>query len=424
MNWFAVQDSKSECLLTFQTAKNDKWLLDVLSEYPLPQSFFAGKRLRIDGRAPLWMYVHVAIHAVRDGVKEIYACQPQLPDAVKVFPLEQVRSNSSAWMERNDPESGGTVLQFLPPSPGDQWSLDLLPHLASSSTTWSHDLITLTGPTANWLYAASAALAATVPDRLIIYSSPGEDNSVLWPNSNSGPQHVLQNPYVTAHGSSPGKVIGVIGDPNSGKSIFSILLTHGFHTAGLKPAWRLDCDHAARTPHWYLQMLQEGLDYRAKELRDGQKRPWTADAEQRLARDIGNCSRNLAWTIADFPGGIHKAERVQRIPEGRQVLLQPADCFIILRRGDRADAEVGWRKELAKHGLGDRIVAVVESALPDKSLAVKVNAVDEIRAFATGLDRGHLASEHIKPSLPDWARLASLIVDRITCRNDSRKYTS
>ena len=196
------------------------------------------------------------------------------------------------------------MVEFVGPPAGGRWSPEMLPHLAGVARSWNAGLLTLTGSGANWMYAAAAALAAGSPKRKIAYFSPKDGHGVLLTAQTGQSVIIPASPrLLLRQAGGGGRIVGVVGDPNSGKSVLSILLSHAFEAAGLKPIWRLDCDHAAPTPHWYLQMLEQDRGIEAGMLRDGQKRSWTPAAEQALACQLRLCAQSLQSLECAIDGG-------------------------------------------------------------------------------------------------------------------------
>lgn len=185
-----------------------------------------------------------------------------------------------------------------------------------------------------------------------------------------------------------GHVTGVAGDPNTGKSVFSTVLDYHRRQAGAA-GWRLDCDAQAPTPPWYLQSRAGGLGVEADALRSTLKRDWTPHMELLLADQLKNMRSSLPVSIADLPGGNHKADPPQRLPPGRERLFEPIDALIVLEASDRRTAEQ-WRMELAGHALSERIRAVVTSTAPNSTPRLTGHTVDGVwQGVAQGLDRAH-----------------------------------
>lgn len=412
--WFSLESTDAECIISFQLSPHPEWAHEVINEHPLPACELMDREVTLQGKAPMWMYACASIVAVRAGARAIRVYQPQGQTPVLVHPIAGLPCPDPGWLQLLDDEGGGSIVEFNAPPAGARWLPEMLPHLAGTKDQWNPELVTLTGCGANWMYAAAAALAALNSKRKIAYFAPKDGHGVLLTAQAGQPVVIPASPSLLRQEGDGGRIIGVVGDPNSGKSVLSILLTHAFKEAGMKLIWRLDCDHAAPTPHWYLQMLEQERDREAARLRDGQKRSWTPEAEQTLARQLCVCAQSLRWVIADFPGGIHKNGPVRRIPEGREALLAAAHHFVILKRADRPDAEEGWRAELAAHDLENRIIAVVASAAPNEPLSLHMDDPAELRATATGLNRTHLSSSHLTSSMPQWVPMAQAIAARVS----------
>ena len=409
--WFSLQQDPNRLEISFQRCAESAWNPQILAEHPLPKHLFSGQLVVLNGKAPMWMYAHAAVVAIHGGAREIRVSQPQLPEPVTVHPLVGAPCPDPGWLQLRENAEGGTIASFCAPLPGMQWEPSSLPSLLESAQTWNSQLVTFTGPAPNWWYAAAGALAANDRQRDVVYFSPKDGVAILLNPGNDGRVAIPPSPSLLLSGGDPGKIIGVVGDPNSGKSIFSYLLEHAFGAAGLKPVWRMDCDHAAATPNWYLQMIRQGRTVEATGIRDLQKRRWTPEAEEHLAEGLRNCARCMKWTLADFPGGIHKDGPALRIPPGREVLLRLADYFVVLVRDDLPEAEKCWREALRPHGLEKRIIAVVTSSAHKTELSLQFDrandtGVTEIRANVKGLDRSNLTPDQIRTVLPDVAELA------------------
>jgi len=204
-------------------------------------------------------------------------------------------------------------------------------------------------------------------------------------------------------------LVGVIGDPNRGKSILSTLLDLAREEMG-KKGWRLDCDGQAPTSTWYLMALREDPEG-AKRMRKGYKVPWTPDMEMEIADQMRLVRRFFATSLADLPGG--KAAEgdtpAERIPPGREVMFRVVDRFLLVDDG-YGGTEAAWRAELARVGLEDRLVAVVNSIDPKGPGGLSPSSGPGIfRAKLSGLDREKempALMEAIRPGLVDlWNHL-------------------
>ena len=193
--------------------------------------------------------------------------------------------------------------------------------------------------------------------------------------------------------SRQGVVIGVLGDPNSGKSVFSrnFAMTIRNSMPLWFSSWIYDCDLASPTPEWYL----------ADSVAMAQKREiikshiWTAEMEQKVADDLSVLRHNLDLTLADMPGGKPSEDGPlgrNRIPsENRAAMMASCDAFIVLCRQDDAEEIFSaWKTALAQYHLEDRIIAKLISASPEKAFSISPLEITEDGLFTatiTGLDR-------------------------------------
>ncbi|MCQ2377818.1 MAG: hypothetical protein MJ016_01225 [Victivallaceae bacterium] len=234
----------------------------------------------------------------------------------------------------------------------------------------------LTGSLPNFAAAAAAIHAQKIGWRTVSYWSPRMSSIFqLYPDLKEIP---LPS---TMH--CDGKIIAVVGDPNSGKSVFFGLLEAAGRRNRQK-IWMFDCDYAAPTPKWYLQMMRNGLENAGKELRLKYKRTWTKEGENEMRNHLCTLKHAYPMIIADFPGGIHQSDKPPvRIPPHREVMLEPIDYFIIISRKDR-NCEAAWKEELAKFGLQDKILCTFWSA--DNTAPLRLWN-DQNRWCLDGLDR-------------------------------------
>lgn len=411
-DWYALESSAMAIAIRFQPCLASEWRPGVIGERAL-DAVLDGKQVLLEGKAPLWMYAHAAIAARRAGAASIDVFQPQQAHPVRIFPLPESSSGDPGWLRHKQDPAGGGIIEFQRPPEGGLWTPESLGSLRDAAASWDPALLTLTGPAPNWLCAAAACLADVACDRILAYFAPRVGSAVLLNASPGQKVELPPSPSLLAGAGKSGRVIGVLGDPNSGKSVFSILLEKGFQAAGIDSFWRHDCDHAAPTPHWYLQMMGQNRVDQARDLREGQKREWTSEAEASLATQLRHCAASLRWVIADFPGGIHKRQPVERIPPGRDRLIAAADHYIILARRDKPESVTGWREALSRHDLDSRIIAIVESVDHNASLDLRMAEGDPIRAEVDGLDRRNLSDPLLWDNLTPWAGLARMIVNRI-----------
>lgn len=181
-------------------------------------------------------------------------------------------------------------------------------------------------------------------------------------------------------------IVGIIGDPNCGKSVFSLALNHYRSLINCR-GWRLDCDGASPTPDWYLALYQ--LDpSRARTARDAVKIPWSKEMEDYIAERIKRLRQFFDVAIVDLPGGNHRVSPPQRVPNHREVMIREVDILILIERVDQP-TELAWRAALAPHRLDNRIGIVLRSKHPKDypQLEVWKDSDGTWRGIIQGLDR-------------------------------------
>lgn len=192
--------------------------------------------------------------------------------------------------------------------------------------------------------------------------------------------------------------LGVLGDPNTGKSVLSRMLYHMFRRR-YRRVWIYDSDQASGTPAWYLHMRSRERHDEANAYRNRTKRAWTPELEREAAGDIRTMRETLALVTVDLPGGRHpKAGETfapQRVPPGREVILREIDAFVILARDDNQKSFEAWRADLANHGLDGRIIANWISQNPAASCFSLAPSSTPDRLVFEGLERSNLSPEKI-----------------------------
>ena len=342
------------------------------------QGKIEGKTVVLSGKAPLWFYAHWAYRLVNAGAKEVRALQA--PDreflVYRKGPSDQV-APKPRWV--NELTENGHCRLFLAPDKEEEHSvlekgLFLLPR--------GVEVLTLTGRGANWMYAYLGALAANSGVKKVFYDAPKESGLISIGADETG--WIMPRPRQQAE---PGFVVGILGDPNSGKSMFANFLS-GLVAREIPLSWKYDGDAASPTSNWFVEALRQGHESAAKAIREKQKREWSPALEERVASELRNLKQNIDLVLADLPGGNHKADPPKRVPEGREVILREVDAFIILGREGKPNIIPEWRKELKKHGLEGRIIAEIQSAKPDLPLTLSLEQRDGLLVgTATGLDR-------------------------------------
>lgn len=384
LSWYEVSPAPHGAgqRLTFQRHATARfWPESVLRDAPLP--LLPGPCVELEGPGAMWMYAAGALHARASGASEIRVFQPGQP-GVTVWPPE---GDAAPWCACRM-EEPGYVAAMMQPAAGEQrWAPGGFAGLGASLAALAPVSVTLTGPGANWMYAGAALAAQAAGAVWIDYDSPAGEPVVV-----GGPPEALGQALPgLAQPEGPGRVIGLLGDPNSGKSVFSRLLFEALRRVEPQ-AWLMDCDAASPTPPWYLIQQSTPQQPLVEALRKAQKIDWSDALEDQVAERLRRLRRRLAVTLADLPGGNHKAAPPLRVPPHREVILFEVDRFVILARD--ADTEPAWRAALAPHGLDGRIAAVLTShspqAHPRDAVTLRQRGDGPCwRGEVWGLQRGH-----------------------------------
>lgn len=341
--------------LNWENSDNRDLELKDFCRIRLPKySFVRQENTLISGRAPLWVYMYSALKLKSRNAETISVFQPQ-KGRTRIFPI--VASSCSETISGPDVthREGFCFLQY----PSEVFTPEQLPAFQESVPECddSEAVIIFSGRLCNWVAAFLALVAQEKGWKRIAYFSPKNGRTLqIYPR--------LKWLNIGTPLSRNGKVIGIVGDPNSGKSVFSNALYQSGLFAGEK-IWFYDCDYSAPTPPWYLATLKSKSRELADNLRRAIKKSWEPGAETQVASNIKKVQRHLDWLIADLPGGNFALMPPQRIPQGREILMNAIDYFVVLARKD-LESDKYWQEALSKHGLDNRIILTVYSEHPDR----------------------------------------------------------
>jgi len=383
--WFRAKQSGETVWIEFQLSRDRYWPPSVLESDPIPATSVSGCEVILTGPGAVWMYAHAAAVHGAAGAKEIRLQTPKGKpgnDDLTGCRCEIRRPRSDAasvlfWVQLRSlpPLSRHIIEQLLQPK------LDELQQLKPRE-------IVIGGRASNEVYAR-VAIAAVRSGALRVYCWSARDGLVAVYDAQSGQLGGPVRYPVWLKEALPlperPVVLGVIGDPNVGKST----LCHFFdcYLQRTQRAWKLDCDGQAPTPNWYLSMVDEA---QAKRLRDAQKRKWTSEMEEIIADQLRRARALFDVLVADLPGGNHACQPPERIPPGREIMFREVDAFLIVQRQDRPTA-ADWLQELQRHRLESRVVAILDSIRPDLKPALTVRIENGIwRGEVCGLDRSWL----------------------------------
>ena len=370
-----------------------KFSPQILTSGELQQEPMEGMHVSLEGKSAVWIYAHAAYTAVRRGAARISVRQPQEADPIVVHPLPDCIPGGAAGRQDDrwyDVQAGGEghyELRFKD-CESNFWPVAVLETHPVELPAGDIASLVLGGRGSTWMYAAAGVAAARRGIRPLLCDIPHEPGLVSIGEMTPG-CHVPRKKIR----STPGLVVGIVGDPNTGKSVFAHILELILRRQ-YPDSWLYDCDAASPTPNWYLTMLQRGRDVEGKALRKRQKREWTDSLEQDVAASLQSLKTSLEVVLADLPGGNHSLPEPQRIPKGRETILREVDLFILLGREDKPDSIRRWREDLALHGLDGRIMAELWTRDPGGELNWALSTQDGlVRGVLSGLDRGKDAAK-------------------------------
>ncbi len=360
---------------------------------------FRGRTVVVTGRGPIEGYFAIGYYATLAGAAGIvYEGANATPRFA--MPAVNARPSDKPWLHIE--RQNGIVIATIEKSPRSdgKWTSEEVGYASPALLPATSQSVTFTGNGAVHMYLLLGVSAARAQFTDARVTKPAIPYAIRFTPERAGETVAL------ASGKN-GVVVGVIGDPNSGKSVFSraFYMALRASTPQWFQSWIYDCDLASPTPDWYCTALIEDPDaidaYKA--LRNAQKVKWNADMEARCAADLGVLRTNLDLVIADLPGGRHPKDgepyfEPQRISgESRANMFRQCDAFVILCRKDRHDKILkGWIDALAEFGLQDRVVAVLDSSNPDENFSISPLVLDDdgiLGGDIHGLNRERPAGE-------------------------------
>lgn len=397
--WFRVDRTDTGIVVEFAPGPHQYWDPKVLDAHPLDLQHegAVNRGVHVAGRGSVWMYAAAGAAAGEAGA-DVTIDVPAIFGRVRATRNGEHSAIEPAWLERIQlaDDRSRLILQFRPSGPesiseSDAAAGSLRSFAASACRGVEEVVLTGRGPT--WGYAALAAGAVDGGVERVLFFSPVDHVPIVcWSRAARGPlpepPEWLLNSLGYERDARPGLTVGVIGDPNSGKSVFSMLLERGFAAGradGVR-AFRYDCDRASPTPYWFLRMQTRATDDpEPRQLREAAKQKWTPEMERSIAGALVRLRAYFPVVVADLPGGNHKITPPARIPPGRDVIMREIDRFVLVARDEAAVA--AWREALAAHGLADRLVTIIETRDPHMPLCLAPAATDLGRWRITGLDR-------------------------------------
>ena len=347
-------------VIRLQTCATRFWSYDQIgcAEKSLPD-WTGYAAIHIDGGGPMFLYTYLAARAARQGIRRLSVTQPGREDLVLLVECRAAgkTGNAELSVERIDGRS------VLIRSDGRSKFENLgAVALQAAESIRPGDEVVVTGAMPMGLAAAiayftvvrgAATLACiTPPDGLGVVSVHGPCLGQVSP----APAWLEARLPLKAERRS----FGVIGFPNSGKSVYSKFAERAMRGSS-KSCWVFEADPASPTPPWFVDLARTRSEL-AAELRNAYKVEWTDQMQEQVASRLKNARMFHDRLIVDMPGGdMENPNGPQPIPKAREPLFQEIERFIIIRRPDLNHDVKIWIDALAAIGLGDRVHAVLDS---------------------------------------------------------------
>jgi len=153
------------------------------------------------------------------------------------------------------------------------------------------------------------------------------------------------------------RIIGVVGDPNTGKSVLSHLIYRTLAESGIRTMFQ-DAELYSPTPPWYLESLREELRNRLKEMSRQnveKKLEWIVRSLEGLRKN-----NNIDIVIVDIGGG---KPPIRVTAENEKILRNVDGVIVLCRRDDFKSCVMGWVNQIKSRAPNVDIVAICESAL-------------------------------------------------------------
>jgi len=393
--WFIVREnSEGGVEVEFLSSPHVYWPATIMQEAPVSRLAMSGRSICLCGKGATWMYAHVAATARFAGARSL---QVRLAGAAGTS--EDLEGSFCRLVPGGDDRWLINVhlrpQPFLSPGAIERLIAPVLEELVRLCPR----VVCLTGKATVDVYARCAWQAVTAGCQQLYCLTP--TNGLLLVFSASGEELGDRIPpdWLRALVPPPEKtlIIGIIGDPNSGKSVFA----HAFyaylvHRLKDQRLWLLDCDGQAPTAPWYLSLVQSGLVEQAQAMREQIKRGrgWTPQMQEHIAQVVKRARDFFEVIITDLPGGDLSTDPPQRVPAGRERFFAQTDVLVLLAR-DGLRTEAAWRQALAAHGLAQRIRVVLFSQDPDAEPKLVADATDQ-----TGVCYGRI--QGLNRSRPTW----------------------
>ena len=357
----------------------------------------AERDILIKDNAPVEAYAALGFCLVQFGARTIHCTEYNLHEDILIYDSNENAhggSLSAPWFKSSSNHTAD-LLEITPaPTPDGRWNNETIRQLAHipKLARKNSESVILSGRGPVIMYATLGCLAAKTG-----YTSLLIDKPVLpyYYSFSIAKTPICSLIIKSNDAKTKGWCLGILGDPNSGKSVFSKTLFHCVRDKfSPNSAWIYDCDIASPTPEWYFhgqsasnEALKNEYELRRKQL----KSQWDTKKETKVSVDLQNIKHNLQFVVADLPGGNHKAIPPQRIPgPTRANIMRQCNALIVLCREDKPNVFEDWIVALKEYGLEHRVVAKIITRCPTAPVAVSGITSESsglLSCTVTGLDR-------------------------------------
>lgn len=363
------------------------------------------KNVTINGRGPVELFAMLSYYAIIKECKSLTIYEYNTDKNFCIYDCNENISNGNypyRWFSEAE-----KIIKIEKASETDgKWDLDKIKdELKCCKISNIYNPLIITGSGSLLFYAILGASAAISGYKNVFINKPTLKNLI---SIVQGTNAIAKDENVN------GKVIGILGDPNNGKSVFAKMFESvmRFYIENNENVWCCDCDEAAKTPDWFVYGLQNAKsseqEKNIKETRNQLKKDWTLELEYDVVDYLNNTKKCLNYIVADMPGGLHKEDKNihKRIPDiGRSEMLATCDYLIILSRKDKPYLYDEWIKALKEYNLENKVIAEIVSGNYDAQPKAENAYFDDNGIFHVtihGLNRNTKRSdlvESIKDSL-------------------------
>lgn len=384
-SWYEKEITELGYIVKFRPKEPDRfWHPNIIRQQPLSLEGVRGQNIILTGPGAVWMYTYAAAALRAAGAHSI-----STKKIGKAGVSEVLEGCESLLITDYDDHDCGTLLLVKLRASADlspnAIERVLEPRLKELAGLRPSNLV-ISGRAPVDVYARTGCAAVDSGAKRITCWSARDGLVVVHDSDASQVGRQIPRPAWLARAMPKPMcplVIGVAGDPNLGKSVFSGALD-AYRDVPDSDKWKLDCDGQSPTPPWYLSLIG---DEAIQVVRQEQKRFWTTEMEATIVEQLRKGRELFQILIADLPGGNIKALPPERVPSGRERIFAEVDAIILLDNYI-SPSESSWREALRPHGFDKRIGAVLVSCDPNGQPSLSVREENGIfRGTVTGLNR-------------------------------------